>query len=391
MQTLYKLTARTVAGLKEPGRYSDGGNLYLTIGNGGRSWVFHYRDRATGRMREMGLGSAATVSLQEARQKAADARAMLDAGIDPLADRQAKRAILTGAKTFGVFTEEFLKTALGAFRNDKHRAQWRTTLETYAKPIWSKAVHAITTEDVRACLEPIWNAKHETARRVRGRIERVLSAAKAAGLRQGENPARWRDNLQPIFGAQRKAKKHHAALPYADMPRFMTELRERDSTSAKAVEFAILTAARSGEVRGLRWQEIDFAEKLWVVPAERMKMKKEHRVPLTDRAIAVLKSMKPTRGEPKGEHFVFPGERVNEPLSDMALLEAVRQLRKGITTHGFRSSFRDWAGDCTNFPRDVAEAALAHSIKDATEAAYRRSDALARRRELMQAWAEYLA
>ncbi len=388
MQKLYRLTARTVAGLQDEGRYADGGNLYLSVRNGGRSWVFHYRDRVTGRMREMGLGSAATVSLQDARQKAADARSMLDSGVDPLADRQAKRALKTGAKTFGTFTGEFLATALGAFRNDKHRAQWRSTLETYARPIWSKAVDAITTEDVRACLEPIWNTKHETARRVRGRIERVLSAAKAAGLRTGDNPAAWKDNLQPIFGAQRKAKKHHAALPYVDMPAFMADLRARDSMSAKAVEFAILTAARSGEVRGLRWQEIDFAEKLWTVPADRMKMKKEHRVPLTDRAIAILESLKTSKSKP--EHFVFPGARRDEPLSDMALLEAVRQLRSGITTHGFRSSFRDWAGDCTAFPRDVAEAALAHVIQG-TEAAYRRSDALKRRRELMQAWADYLA
>jgi integrase len=388
MRAFFKLTARGVASTNTPGRYSDGGGLYLSIINGGKSWIFRYRDRTTGKPRDMGLGPVALVSLADARQKAANARAMLEDGADPLADRQAKRSIVTGAKTFGGYCGEFLAGATAGFRNAKHRAQWRSTLETYAKPIWTKALHTITTEDVKACLDPIWESRHETARRVRGRIERVLSAAKAAGLREGDNPAAWRDNLQPFYGSQRKAQKHHAALPYADMPAFMRELRARDSVSAKAVEFAILTAARSGEVRGLRWQEIDFAAKLWTVPADRMKMKREHRVPLTDRAIAILESLRTDKSKP--DHFAFPGARRDEPLSDMALLEAVRQLRPGVTTHGMRSSFRDWAGDCTAFPRDVAEAALAHKIKDATEAAYRRSDALARRRELMQAWGDFL-
>ena len=387
MLKLNRLTARKVTTMTEPGRHADGGNLYLHIGNGGKIWTFFYRVPGTGKLREMGLGSAATVSLQIAREKAEAARMMLARGVDPLADRQAKRAILTSARTFGDFTEEFLKTALNTFQNENHRDQWRSTLKTYAKPIWTKALRDINTEDVRACLEPIWNDRHETARRVRGRIERVLSAAKAAGHRDGENPARWKDNLQPIFGTQRKAKKHHAALPYKEMPAFMGELRGRDSVSAKAVELAILTAARTGEVRLMRWGEIDFAEQVWTVPASRMKMRKEHRVPLTGRAIALLKSMK--QGAP--DALVFPGVKRGAPLSDMAMLEVVRQLRDGITTHGFRSSFRDWAGDETTFPRDVAEAALAHKIKDATEAAYRRSDALSRRRKLMQEWERFLA
>ena len=388
MRALYRLTARKVTTLAKPGRYADGGNLYLQIGNGGKSWIFRYRQRGTGRVREMGLGPVQTISLQEARQRAASAHSLIASDLDPLADRRSRRAVASNARTFGDYTEEFLKSALTGFKNEKHKAQWGATLKTYAKPLWPMLLPEITSEAVRQVLDPIWDAKPETARRVRGRIERVLSAAKADGLRDGENPARWKDNLQAHFESRKKpANKHHSAIPFEDMPAFMRDLRKLASTSARALEFAILTAARSGEVRGMRWFEINFTDKTWTVPAERMKMKKEHIVPLTDRAIEILRGLK--HGKP-GD-LVFKGAKPGEPLSDAALLMCLRGIRPGFTTHGFRSSFSDWRGDKTDFPRELAEFALAHKIEDKAEAAYRRKTAIERRREMMAAWQAYLA
>lgn len=390
MGALHRLTALKAKNLTAPGRHADGGGLYLAIKSHGkikgRSWVFLYRCRASGRLRELGLGSANVVSLQAARQSAASARSMLAAGIDPLADKKAKLAALKGARTFGDFTNEFLETALAGFKNEKHRAQWRSTLENDAAALWPMMLPAITTADVVAVLQPIWNTKPETAKRLRGRIERVLSAAKAANLREGDNPARWTDNLQPLLGKQHRVAKHHAALPYAEAPSFMAKLCQHHSISATALEFCILTASRTNEVIGARWNEVDLGRKLWTIPGERMKMKRPHEVPLSDRAVEILKSL---GGERTGH--VFKGAKRGQGLSNMALLECLRGLRDDVTTHGFRSSFRDWAGDKTSFPRDVVEAALAHKIKDPTEAAYRRGTALDKRRELMTAWASYLA
>lgn len=387
MSTINRLTARAVRTLKADGRHADGGNLYLAIGNGGRSWVFLYRDRLTGRLREMGLGPASAVSLQAARQKAAIARKLLHDGTDPIAEKRAKRAATLKTRTFGDFSDSFVESIKHEFKNAKHRWQWGATLTTFAAPLRPMPLQAITTDDVRKVLEPIWHSKHETAKRLRGRIERVFSAAKASGLREGENPARWKDNLQPHFGRQRKERKHLAAMPYKDAPAFMIDLHKRDSMSALALEFTILTVARTGETIGATWSEFDLDDKLWTVPGERMKMKREHRVPLTDRAAAILNSLK--RGKPTD--FVFQSARRSKPLSNMALLECLRDLRDGITVHGFRSSFRDWVGDETMFPREIAEAALAHGITDETEAAYRRGDALNRRRELMDSWGGFLA
>jgi integrase len=386
MRKLNRLSARAVATIEKTGRHADGGGLYLQIKNGGRSWIFIYRDRATNKQRNVGFGSINSVPLGEARQFAAAARLMLAKGIDPLADKKAKRAALKKAQTFGDYCDEFLKSALAGFNNEKHRYQWRATLTNDAAALRPILLRDITTDDVRKVLEPIWHKKHETARRLRQRIERVLDAAKAAGLREGDNPARWKGNLQPFFGSQKRAKAHLPAIPYPEMPAFMSELRERSSTSARALEFTILTAARSGEVRGATWGEIDLEEKLWIVPAERMKTKRLHRVPLTSAAIALLTKL--TKGKPN--QLIFAGKEGN-PFSDTAMLECLRDLRCGVTVHGFRSSFRDWVGDETSFPREIAEAALAHTIEDSTEAAYRRSDALRRRRDLMELWDGYLA
>ena len=387
MRTSNRLSARTVQALKEDGRYADGGNLYLSIGNGGKSWSFLYRDRVTGRLREMGLGPLSLISLQDARQRAAGARKLLHDGIDPIADKRAKRNAMKAARTFGDYCDEFLDSKLAAYRNEKHKYQWRETLTTLAAPLRPLPLKSITTEDVRRVLEPIWLTRHETAKRLRGRIEHVLSAAKAAGLRDGENPARWKDNLKHLLSDQKKGNGHMAALPYKDAPAFMTNLRTRKSISALALEFTILTAARTGEVIGAKWAEVDFGKKLWTVPAGRMKMEKEHEVPLPQRAIEILESF----GEGKPSGFIFEGAKTGQPLSNMAMLECLRDLRSGVTVHGFRSTFRDWAGDETSFPRDVAEFALAHKITNEIEAAYRRGTALAKRRELMEAWAGFLS
>jgi integrase len=387
MRSSNRLTARAVQALKADGRYADGGNLYLSIGNGGKGWTFLYRERATGRLREMGLGPLSAVTLQDARQRAAAARRMLHDGVDPLADKRAKRAVLAKARTFGDYCDEFLDSALPAYSNEKHKYQWRETLTTLAAPLRPLLVNDITTDDVRRVLEPIWLTRHETAKRLRGRIERVLSAAKAAGLRTGENPARWPDNLKHLLGEQKKGGGHMAALPYKEAPAFTAELRTRRSVSALALEFTILTAARTGETIGATWSEIDLAKKLWTVPAARMKMRKAHEVPLSNRAVEILQSLK--RGKPTG--YVFEGAAHGKPLSNMAMLEMLRGLRDGVTTHGFRSAFRDWCGDETSFPRDVAEFALAHKVSNEIEAAYRRGTALVKRRELMESWAGYLA
>jgi integrase len=274
---------------------------------------------------------------------------------------------------------------VAGFRNEKHQYQWRATLTKDAAALRPMLLNEIKTDDVRKVLEAVWLTKFETARRLRQRIERVLDAAKAAGLREGENPARWKGNLQPFFGSQRRAKKHHPAVPYADMPKFMTELRTRRSISALALEFTILTCARTTEVRLARISEIDLDAKLWTIPAERMKAQRLHRVPLPDRAIEIVKSLKRKKDDLL---FCAPSK---EPLSIAAMLECLRNLRSDVTVHGFRSSFRDWVGDETNFPREIAEAALAHTIEDEVEAAYRRSDALKRRRELMALWERFLA
>src|ERR1700723_1890616 len=371
-----KLTARKVETAK-PGKYGDGGGLQLAgAPTGAKKWVLRFLWQ--GNAREMGLGSYPEVGLAEAREKAIAGRRLARSGVDPIAERKQDRRV----PTFGKLADEVVTEQSKGFRNNKHRAQWKMTLETYTAPLRVKAVDAITTEDVLGVLKPIWTTKTETASRLRGRIERVLNAAKAKGHRSGENPAAWRGHLENLLPKrQRLTRGHHAAMPYADVPAFVARLRERDAVSALALEFAILTAARSGEVLGARWREIDFGARIWTIPPQRMKAAREHRVPLSESAFAILEKL----GEARVSEFIFPGQGAGRPLSEMVLRRMLRRDADVVTVHGFRSSFRDWAGNETHFPRELAEAALAHVVGDKAEQAYRRSDALEKRRALMEA------
>jgi integrase len=375
-----KLTARKVETAK-PGKYGDGGGLQLAVASSGaKKWVLRFLWK--GKAREMGLGSYPEVGLAEAREKAMVGRRRARSGIDPIADRRKDRS----TPTFGELADEVTGQLAEGFRNEKHRAQWRMTLTVYAGPLRAKPVDKIETTDVLAVLRPIWQEKPETASRLRGRIERVLNAAKAKGCRSGENPAAWRGHLDNLLPKRQKLTRgHHAAMPYADIPAFVARLREREAVAALALEFAILTAARSGEVLGARWREIDFDTRVWTIPAERMKAAREHRVPLNTRAVAIVHKMNDAR---TGDH-VFPGTVRGRPLSAMAMDMVMRRMDEHVTVHGFRSSFRDWAGNETHFPRELAEADLAHVVGDKAEQAYRRSDALEKRRALMEAWAAY--
>ena len=386
-RAIHKLTARTVATLTTPGRHSDGGGLYLSISREGwRRWVFMYTWR--GKQREAGLGSAGKggVSLKAAREKAAEGRALMKAGVDPIAEWS--KADPEEVPTFGTAADDFLAAHKSAWRNDKHKAQWAMTLTRYCAPIRAMPVDAIDTEAVLTVLKPLWARAPETASRLRGRVEAVLDAARARGfIEQSQaNPARWRGHLDKLLPKRAKLTRgHHAAMPYADVPAFAAELRTRQTTAARALELGILSATRSSETLAARWDEIDMDAKIWTIPAARTKAAREHRVPLSDRAIAILKEMEAAR---TGE-FVFPGQRLGSPLSRMAFKMLLRRSKSPCTAHGFRSSFRGWAGNETHFPRELAEQALAHVIGDKAEQAYRRSDALERRRELMDAWARY--
>lgn len=376
-----KLTARRVETAK-PGKYGDGDGLQLAVAaSGARKWVLRFFWQ--GKPREMGLGSYPEAGLAEAREKALEARRLIRSGVDPIAERRRDH----GGVTFGALADEVAEELAAGFRNEKHRAQWKMTLTVYAAPLRAKPVNEIRTADVLAVLKPIWLEKPETASRLRGRIEKVLNAAKAKGYRTGENPAAWRGHLDHLLPKQsRLSRGHHAAMSYADVPAFMGELREREAISAVALEFCILTAGRSGEVLGARWEEIDLRAKVWTIPAERMKAGREHRIPLSARVVTILEKM----GEAKFSEYVFPGQRPRRPLSVMALEMVLRRMkREEVTVHGFRSTFRDWAGNETYFPRELAEHALAHVLGDKAEQAYRRSDALARRRALMEAWAQW--
>ena len=378
-----RLSARTVDTLRDAGRHADGAGLYLHIDAGGsKRWVFVFQ--WDGARKEMGLGSRDLVSLAEARVARDEARKLVAAGKNPIEERRKSKA-KSDNPTFGVLAEKLLDDIEGGWRNEKHRKQWRSTLKTYAAPIWDDALDSITTDDVVKCLQPIWTKKPETASRVRGRIERVLDAAKAKNLRHGENPARWKGHLETLLAAPQKLSRgHHKALPYADAPKFMKALRGHESASARALEFTILTAARTGETLGATWAEIDADGRVWTVPGARMKAKKDHRVPLTD---AAQKALGKRRAD---DQFLFPGIRDGKPLSGMAMTMQLRRLNKEITVHGFRSTFRDWAGEETDHPREVIEAALAHTFGSKVELAYRRGDALEKRRLLMVEWAQFL-
>jgi len=384
-RTLNRLTANQIKAATGKQMLPDGGGLYLQVtSKDARSWLFRYRWQ--GKRPEIGLGPFPAVTLAEARRRAEVARAAL-AEMPPRDPIGALKG--DGDKpglTFGEYAREWLASNLDDFRNSKHRQQWRNTLEAYAKPLWDQPVDGIETSHVLEALQPIWNEKRETARRVRGRIERVLDAAKAKGFLTGENPARWRGHLKALLPDQKKPVKHHAALPFADVPEFMARLRKRDALSARALEFLILTGTRSSEGRGALWSEIDLDARLWVLPPERMKAAKEHRAPLSDAAMSVLEPLYALR---TGDN-VFQNMSGKGCISETALRNLMGRMEAGAwTVHGFRSTFRDWAGEKTPFPRDVAEMAMAHVVGDQTERAYRRGDALEKRRALMQAWADY--
>jgi integrase len=389
------LNARKVEALKEPGRYSDGGNLFLHISpNGGKRWIFAYRGApkpgSKNNRYEMGLGSAGRsgVSLADARNLAAQARQLLRQGIDPLsAKRNAGKAERT-IPIFGTFADEYIRSHAPKFRNAKHLAQWEMTLgDEYCRAIRSKPVNQIDTEAILAVLQPIWTKVPETAARLRGRIENVLDAAKARGFRDGPNPATWRGHLKTLLPVrQRLTRGHHSALAYDNLPAFMVALRARQSLAALALEMCILTATRTSEVLNAEWSEFDLEKKVWTIPAVRMKAGHAHRIPLTDRALDILK------GLPKLDHnpHVFPGHAKGKPLSGMAMTMQLRRMkREDITVHGFRSTFRDWASEQTSFPHETCEHALAHRISDKAEAAYRRGDQFEKRRNLMDAWAAW--
>lgn len=382
-----RLSARTVA-TAGPGKHADGDGLYLSVTKDGsgerRRWLLYFT--WGGRRREMGLGSAREVSLAKAREAAEAARAMVRAGIDPIAERNREPV---RKPTFGEAADAYLAAMKPQFRNEKHVAQWEMTLTHYAAPIRAKLVSEIGTEDVLDVLKPLWATRPETASRLRGRIERVLDAATAQGHRTGDNPARWRGHLATLLPRRGVLTRgHHAAMPFPQVPEFFRRLSQSEAIAARALEFTILTATRSGEVRGAVWSEIDMENRQWVVPAHRMKAGREHRIPLSSPAVAILQGVSLLADRPG--NFVFPGQRPGRPLSVMAMDMLLRRTGSDVTVHGFRSAFRDWCGETTDFPREIAEAALAHVVGDKTERAYRRGDALEKRRRLMEAWARFL-
>lgn len=379
---LHKLSARTVSAVDKPGRHADGGNLYLNVTKtGAKSWVFMFK--LAGRQREMGLGSVRDVPLVRARELASEARQAIADGKDPLAARKAVEVL-----TFGEVADVHIETMRPAWRNAKHAYQWTMSLTKYAKPLREMPVATVDTAAVLACLQLIWTRVPETAERLRGRIESVLDAAKAKGLRSGENPARWRGHLDQLLPRrQRLSRGHHEAMPFSEVPAFMAKLRAAPGLSARALEMTVLTAARSGEVLGARWSEFDLAAAVWTVPAERMKAGREHRVPLPPPAVTLLRELEAL----KTGLLVFPSTKRDKPLSNMAMNMLLRRLKVDVTTHGFRSSFRDWASETTGFPHEVCEMALAHVIANKAEAAYRRGDLFEKRRKLMEAWAGFCA
>lgn len=411
-----ELSALAVAKLKTEGRHAVGGadGLHLRIAGGSRAWVLRVavgtrlndNGKPVVHRRDVGLGSYPEVSLTEAREKARELRKQVRGGIDPIEqkkqDREALRVQQSKAKTFRECAEVVIANKSRELKNAKHVAQWQSTLETYAYPtIGERIVGTITKADVVGVLEPIWQTKNETANRLRGRIETILDYAKAMEYREGDNPAAWKGALEPILGKVSREVKAQPSLPYREIGAFMAELRKREGVSPRALEFAILTATRSGEVFGATWDEIDLKAKLWTIPKERMKADKEHRVPLSDEAVKLLEALPRIVGNP----HVFPAPRGGK-LSDMALTTLLRRMdaaeceagrtgfkdpkrNKVATTHGFRSTFRDWAADETHYPRQVCEHALAHKLPDSVEAAYLRTDFLAKRTQLMADWARY--
>jgi integrase len=386
------LTARQVQTHKAPGLFADGGGLYLQVAaTGAKTWIFRFQ--IAGRRRDMGLGSVGVFTLAEARQKAADARRLAAEGVDPIEHRagHAAASALAAAKamTFKACADQYISSHQAGWRSPKSLTAWEGTLGAYVHPVFGALpVQAVDVGLVMKAIEPIWTTKPETAGRVRGRIESILDWATTRGYRTGDNPARWRGHLENLLPKRSKVRRieHHAALAYPEIGDFMVDLRQQDGVAACALEFAILTAARTGEVIGARWDEISIAERLWTIPGERMKAGKEHRVPLSDAALAILDKL----GAIRQSDHVFPGGKSGRPLSNMSMLMLLRRMGRGdLTIHGFRSSFRDWAAERTAFPAEVAEMALAHAVADKVEAAYRRGDLFEKRRQLAEAWARF--
>lgn len=395
MGNVNRLTALQVQKLSKPGYHADGAGLHLCVkATGGKSWIFRYR--FGGKEREMGLGPLHTVSLAEAREKALAQRKMLLDGVDPLAAKHAsevqRKLAEASVVTFDAAAASYIASHRAGWKNEKHAAQWENTLATYASPVFgSLPVADITTPLVLRVLQPIWAEKTETASRVRGRVEKILDWCKTQGYRTGDNPAAWRGHLENLLSAPQKTKKveHHPALPWREIGAFMQALRTMPGTAALATEFIILTNCRTSEAINATWAEFDLGEKRWTIPAERMKAAKEHVIPLSEPALAVLQRLK---AEAKEGEFVFPGGKKNTALSNMACLALLKRMGRGdLTVHGFRSSFRDWAGEATAHPREVIEHAMAHQLKDKAEAAYARGSLLERRRVLMADWAQYCA
>jgi integrase len=387
-RTLNRLSANLVKALAERGYYADGGGLYFRVSEfGTRLWAFRYT--RAGKAREMGLGPYPEVTLKEAREFALEARKLLRDDQDPIEKRQARRSAMASerqaALTFAQCAAAFIAVKENEWKNAKHGEQWRTTLATYADPVIGKMlVRDVQQAHILKILEPIWTTKTETASRLRGRIENVLDYASARGYRQGDNPARWRGHLDKILATPSKVAKveHHTALDYGHIGAFMVELRRQFSMGARALEFAIITAARSGEVRGANWAEIDLDRAVWTIPEQRMKAGREHRIPLSDSALSMLRAMPRI----KDCELVFPNTK-GTALSDMTLTAVLRRMGCPVTAHGFRSTFRDWAGETTAYPREVIEHALAHQLKDKAEAAYARGTLFEKRRNLMADWA----
>jgi integrase len=387
-----KLTALAVKRQRKRGMYGDGHGLYLQVAAGGaKSWVLRYK--INGKPHHLGLGPLHAVNLAQARLRAADARRLLLDGYDPIMARRAARAAarLAAAKTitFDEAAEAYITSHSAGWKNAKHADQWPATIRAYVSPVFgSLPVQAVDTGFVMRVLEPIWTTKPETASRLRGRIEAVLDWARVKGYRAGENPARWKGHLDHLLPARSKVRKikHHAALPYAELNSFMADLRQQNGVAARALEFLILTATRTSETLNATWDEIDLGSATWTIPAERMKNAREHRVPLSDNVLALLKDMQAI--SPDG--YLFPGRHGGKSLSNMSLLMMLRRMGRGdLTAHGFRSTFRVWCAEQTNFPSEVAEAALAHAVSDKVIEAYVRTTFFDRRRKLMDAWARF--
>ena len=398
-RAIERLTALKVEKTKKPGMYADGGGLYLRVTpEGARNWVLRYMlDR---RPRWMGLGPLSLYGLAEARARALDARRKRHDGIDPIearrAERTRQRLIAAKAVTFKQCAQSYIDSHRAGWRNEKHKYQWSATLQTYAYPvIGDLPVQAVDIGLVLKVLQPIWTVKPETASRVRQRIESILDLAKVRGWRDGENPARWRGHLDKLLPARSRVRQvqHLAALPYTELSAFLANLRTREAIAARGLEFLILTAARTGEVIGARWNEVDLLDKTWTVPATRMKAHREHRVPLTPRALAILQEMKAARhGDAGGDTFVFPGHKPEAGLSNTAFLMLMRRMgRDDLTAHGFRATFKTWASERTSAQNEIVEASLAHTIGSKVEQAYQRGDMFEKRRRLMQQWATFCA